>query len=186
MRFVAVCCLTLILAGCSKSRSFAPASKQTARPVSVSVLDATGSERILTAMFKDPNGASQIAEVTLSVMSNNVPPGGKGRWSAKECLIRYDVATNAIWLVPDVGGTWGSHSITAGSASTFSNSQCTVEASGSSAQIIGDALTVRVDLKFTPAFAGPKQVYLESEDTKGNWSSDYQRQFGSFTVAAVR
>jgi hypothetical protein len=118
-------------------------------------------------------------------MSNNVLPGTKSRWSANECLLRYDIATNAIWLVPNTGGTWGYSSITAGSSSKMSNSQCTVIASGSSAQISGDTVTVNFAMTFPAKFAGTKQLYLGSEDVNGNWNANYQQPFGSFTVATA-
>ncbi len=118
-------------------------------------------------------------------MSNNVLPGSRSKWSANECLLRYDIATNAIWLVPNIGGTWGYSSITAGSSSKMSNSQCTVIASGSSAQISGNTLTVNLEVAFPPKFAGVKQLYLGSEDVNGKWNGNYQQPFGSFTVAAA-
>jgi hypothetical protein len=158
---------------------------RSAAPVSAMLSVGTGSAQTITATFNDPNGGSQIAEVTISIMSDEVLPGGRSKWSSKECLVRYDIATNAIWLVPDVGGTWGSHPITAGTSSAFSNSQCTVVASGASAQISGNTLTVNIELKFTAEFAGTKQIYLASEDVNGNWSAGYQKQFGSFAVAAT-
>jgi hypothetical protein len=148
------------------------------------LVDAGSSQRF-TATFKDPKGGSHIREVTVSIMTDKVAPGGRSRWSANECLLRYDIAANAIWLVPDIGGTWGSHPIIGRSSSSFSNSQCTVVASGSSVEISGDTVTVYLELKFTSQFAGPKQLYLASEDVNGKWSANYQQQFGSFTVAAV-
>jgi hypothetical protein len=174
-------CFSLILCGCSTTRRSAPVI---ASPVSAMLSVDAGSPQKFTATFKDPDGGSQIAEVTLSIMSNNVLPGGRSRWSAGKCLVRYDVATNAIWLVPDMGGTWGPRPITAGSSSTFSNSQCTIMAAGSSAQISGNTVVVNLELKFTAQFTGTKQLYLASEDVHGKWSTNYQQQFASFTVAA--
>lgn len=183
MRFGLSLCFSLILCGCSTTRRSAPVI---ASPVSAMLSVDVGSPQRFTATFKDPNGGSQIAEVTLSVMSNNVVPGGKSGWSAHECLVRYDIATNAIWLVPEMGGTWGSRPITAGSSSTFSNSQCTVMAVGSSAQVSGDTVTVNLELKFTAQFTGPKQLYMTSEDVNGNWSTNYQQQFATFAVVAAQ
>jgi hypothetical protein len=87
-------------------------------------------------------------------------------------------------MVPNMGGTWGDRSITAGSSSTLSNSQCTVVASGSSAQISGNTLTVNLEVKFSAKFAGRKQLYLGSEDVNGNWSANFMQRFGCFTVVA--
>jgi hypothetical protein len=58
-------------------------------------------------------------------------------------------------------------------------------ASGSSARISGNTVTVNLEFKFTAGFAGKKQLYMASEDGNGNWSANYQQQFGSFTVAAA-
>ena len=182
MRFAVVLCCAFVLDGCLNTRTAVPG---TASPVSVTPSSGSGSEQIFTATYKDPNGGSQIAEATLSIMSNNVLPGGRSKWSAHECLLRYDIATNAIWLVPNVGGTWGYRSIAAGSSSTLNNSQCTVMATGSSAQISGNTVTVNLQMTFSAEFDGTKQLYLGSEDVKGNWSDNYQRQFGHFTVTAA-
>jgi hypothetical protein len=186
MRFVLVLCSCLAFGGCTKTRLFVPVATESASPVSAMLSVNAGSSQRFTAMFKDPKGASHIGEVTISIMSDKVAPGGRPRWSSNECLVRYDIAANAIWLVPDVGGTWGSHPIIGGSSSSFSNSQCTVMASGSSVEISGDTATVYLELKFTPEFAGPKQLYLESADVNGKWSANYQQPFGSFTVAAAQ
>jgi hypothetical protein len=183
MRFALILCFTLILEGCLRSRTVAPVAISSASPVSATLSPAEDSTQMFSATFKDPNGGSHVAEVTLSVMSNNVEPGSRSRWSANECLVRYDIPTNAIWLVPNIGGTWGSHPIIAGSSSTFGNSQCTVIASNSSARISGDTVAVNVELKFTAGFAGVKQIYTAIEDVNGNWNAKPQ-QFGSFTVAS--
>jgi hypothetical protein len=179
-------CPILVLAGCSRIRSFRPRASQSASPISAMLLVDAGSSQRITATFKDPKGGSHISEVTVSVMTDKIMPGGRSRWSSNECLVRYDVATNAIWLVPDLGGTWGSHPIVAGSSSSFSNSQCTVTGSGSSVEISGDTVTVYLELKFTPQFVGPKQLYLASADVSGKWSANYQQQYGSFAVVAAR
>jgi len=181
MRFAVVLCCALVLDGCLNIRT-APG---TASPVSVTPSAGRGSTQIFTATYEDPNGGSQIAEATLSIMSNNVLPGSRSKWSANECLVRYDIVSNTIWLVPNMGGTWGYHPITAGSSSTLSNSQCTVMASGSSAQISGNTVTVNLEVTFPAEFAGTKQLYMGSEDVHGRWSAKDKQQFGSFTVAAA-
>ena len=186
MRFALLICFSFVFGGCSRTHGPSPDAMQSGGPVSATLSVAAGTVQTITAVFRNAGGGSRIAEVTVSVMSDQLPPGGGSGWSTHECLLRYDVAANEIWLVPDVGGTWGSHSITAGSASTFSNSQCTVLASGSGARISGNLVTVDLALKFTDKFAGRKQIYLESEDADGKWSSNYKQQFGNFTVTASR
>ena len=183
MRFALALCSGLILVGCSKARMIVPSTTQSS-PISVISSASTGSSQKLAATFEDPNGGRHIKEVTVSIMSDKAMPGGRSRWSSNECLIRYDIETNGIWLVPDLGGTWGSHPIIAGSSSSFSNSQCTVLASGSSANVSGNTVTVTVEVRFTPRFAGLKHLYLGCADINGNWSTNYQQQFGTLTVEA--
>jgi hypothetical protein len=182
MRISLILCFSIALSGCTKDRAGA---RDKTSSVSATLSLGGGPSQTLTAMFEDPDGGSRIAEVTLSVMSNNVRPGAKSKWSASECLVRYDTADNAVWLVPDIGGTWGSHPIIAGSSTTFSNSQCTVVASGSSARVSGNTVTVDVELKFTSAFAGEKQLYTSSKDVNGDWSTTRQH-VGSFVAVAVK
>jgi hypothetical protein len=181
VRFALILCCALFLNGCSNAKT---AVHGTASPVSVTPSSGRGSTQTFTATYKNSTDASRIAEVTLSIMSDNVLPASRSGWSTNECLLRYDVATNAIWMVPNMGGTWGDRSITAGSSSTLSNSQCRVVASGSSAQISGNTLMVNLEVIFSAKFAGRKQLYLGSEDVNGNWSANYMQQFGSFTVVA--
>jgi len=185
MRISLILCFAIAVSGCTKDRTAVRDKTSPASSVSATLSAGGGPSQIFTAMFEDPDGGSQIAEVTLSVMSNNVRPGAKSKWSANECLVRYDIADNAIWLVPDIGGTWGSHPIIAGSSTAFSNSQCTVLASGSSAHVTGNTVTVHVELKFTNAFAGVKQLYTSSKDVNENWSAS-QQQNGSFVAFAVK
>jgi hypothetical protein len=183
VRFVALC-LTLLIAGCSKSRTSSSLTMQSAVPVSVTPSSGNGTAQVFTATYQDPKGGSHIAKAALSVMASNVQPGGRSGWSTNQCLLRFDLARNAIWLVPNMGGTWGYHSIIAGSSSELSNSQCTVMGSGSSAHTHGNMVTVSFEVKFTPGFAGEKQLYLQSADVNDKWSANYQQPFGSFTVAA--
>jgi hypothetical protein len=58
-------------------------------------------------------------------------------------------------------------------------------ASGSSAQISGNTAIVTVEVRFTPHFSGRKQLYLGCADINGNWSTNYQQQFGTLMAEAV-
>jgi hypothetical protein len=50
--------------------------------------------------------------------------------------------------------------ITPGTATTLTNSQCTLNGSGSSATKVGNTLTVNLSLTFKAAFSGPKVVFI--------------------------
>src|SRR5246500_3644136 len=155
---------------------------QSASPLSVTPGSSSGSAQLFSVTISDPNGAGDVAEGVLNIMSNVVP--GTTGWSAHECLLRYDFATNNIWIVPDAGGAW-SGPITAGSSATLTNSQCTVFAAGSFKQSSGNSVTANFQVTFTGGFAGAKQLYLEGEDIRGSWNTNFQQQFGSYTVSTT-
>jgi len=153
-------------------------------PVSVVISPGEGLGQRVTATFQDPKGGGHIREVTVSVMSDGLRPGDQRQWSAKQCLMRYDVQAQEIDLVPNMGGMWGTHAAKVGSSAMVKNSQCTVMAAGASSQVVGRSLTVNLLVEFSPEYAGEKRVYLQSEDAKGVWSANYQQAFGSLTVAS--
>jgi hypothetical protein len=169
------------LAGCRRA---APMRMDSSTPVSVVVSRGEGLEQRIAATFQDPRGGGHIREVTVSVMSGALRPGDEKKWSAKECLMRYDVTAQEIGLVPNMGGVWGTHVAKAGSSETLKNSQCTVMAAGASSQMAGRSLTVNLAVEFAPEFAGEKKIYLQSEDAEGVWSANYQQAFGSLTVSS--
>lgn len=154
---------------------------QSALPASVTV-GAGGSTRLFTATYTDSLGGTDMAEAVLHIENNNVIPGTPG-WSSNECGVRYDISTNNIWLVPDAGGTWNGP-IPAASNQVLYNSQCTVLALGTSAQISGNTITVNFLIMLSDAFDGTKQLYMASEDIRGAWNTNSQQQFGSFNVPA--
>ncbi|MBB5318809.1 hypothetical protein [Tunturibacter empetritectus] len=171
----------VVLTGC---RRVAPMRMDSSTPVSVAISPNGGSAQRLTAVFQDPKGGAHIREVTVSVMSGGLRPGDQRQWSAKQCLMRYDVQAQDINLVPNMGGVWGTHPAKVGSSSVVKNSQCTVMAAGASSQVAGKSLTVSLVVEFAPEFSGEKRIYLQSEDAEGVWSANYQQMFGSLTVAS--
>ena len=171
----------VLLVGC---RRVAPMRMDSSTPVAVAISPDGGLGQRFTATFQDPKGGAHIREVTVSVMSGELRPGERKKWSAKACVMRYDLQAQEIALVPNVGGMWGTHAVRAGSSETLKNSQCTVVAAGASSQVSGEILTVNLPMEFAPEFAGEKRVYLQSEDAAGVWSANYQQAFGRLTVAS--
>jgi hypothetical protein len=135
---------TVYAAGSPVLTSAAPASAE-----------GTGMNRTFTFTFSDSAGWQSIGVV--DVLINNFLNGQQA------CYIA--VLGNRLYLVDDAGdgGYAGGSPVTLGAASV-SNSQCTVNASGSSASGGGNTLTLMLNITFTPAFAGSKVVYLAARD----------------------
>ncbi|PWU11897.1 MAG: hypothetical protein C5B51_01805, partial [Terriglobia bacterium] len=96
-------------------------------------------------------------------------------------LYTYSTTPNTLQLANDAA-TGFSSPINVGSGSTLSNSQCTVSATGASATVAGNSVTVNVPLSFSPNFAGAKTVYGLATDVFAQNSA--WQTVGSWTVPA--
>jgi len=165
-----------IAIGCATVRSSAQPA-----PVSVTPSSGSGDSQVFTAVFSDANGGADISETDMYVMSG-VKPGSISGWSAHECIVRYQRATGAVAVVVDAGGAFGVSAVAGG---VSSNSQCTIFGSGSSATVSGSTLTVKFNIVFDGSdFSGTKQLYLFAKNNAGQFNSNYQQQFGSWTIPA--
>jgi hypothetical protein len=95
------------------------------------------------------------------------------------CTIYYDRTANTLWLLNDPASAWLGP-LTPGAAASLQNSQCTLNAAGSSVSGLGNNLTVNVALTFKAPFAGAKNIYMCPLDY-GGLSSNWQ-QMGSWTA----
>jgi len=104
-----------------------------------------------------------IQSFSLFIM-NGVAPDSESGWSTNECILNYTISSGVIRLVQDAGEAFLSNTAIAGTDQTVSNSQCTVLASLSSANISGNNVTFYVT--FTPALSGTKVgSYITSGST---------------------
>jgi hypothetical protein len=151
-------------------------------PVSVTPSSGSGGSQVFTVVVTDTNGATDISEVDMYVMSG-VKPGSVSGWSAHECIVRFQRAAGTVGLVVDAGGAFG---VSAAAGGVASNSQCTIFGSGSSATASGNTLTVKFNITFDGSvFSGAKQIYLAAGNNAGQWSTNFQQQFGSWTIPAL-
>jgi hypothetical protein len=139
--------------------------------VSVTPSSGTGSTQIFQFHFADANGFEDIGWTYYLFHTILTPAGG--------CYVYYKPGANGLWLRNDAGTAWLGP-VTLGSSSTLSNSQCTLNASLSSAAGSGNNLSVSLALSFTTAFAGAKNIYMYAADKSGA-SSDWQLR-GAWTV----
>jgi hypothetical protein len=139
--------------------------------VSVTPPSGSGSRQTFSYLFSDPNGFADIVSAQMLLNSSLSAVSG--------CYVLFSPGLNALWLRNDAGTAWQGP-VTPGSRSTLQNSQCTLNAAGSSSSGSGTNLTVNVSLTFKPAFTGAKTNFMETKDgvnQTSNW-----RAMGTFTV----
>ncbi len=140
----------------------------------VSPSSGSGATQTFSFVVADPNGFADIAWVEMLFNSSLN--------TAQACYIRFDRAANSVSLYTDSGGaTTGPLAL--GSAGTLQNSQCTVNASGSSSFGAANDLTVNLSITFQSSFSGSRLIYARAQDNGGellNWI-----QVGSWTVPAA-
>jgi hypothetical protein len=129
-------------------------------PVPVSVIPNNGNTlaTTLTFTFSDPNGVTDLVSTQININSALVV--------SQSCYVYYVRATNLIYLANDAGTFQGS--LPLGAAGTMQNSQCVLNAVGSSATASGTTLTLNVALTFAAGFAGSKNIYMESQNVTLN------------------
>jgi hypothetical protein len=140
-------------------------------PIGVSVSPGTGTglTQKFTLVYSDPNGVSDVKNVSVLFNTSKAP--------SHACDILYSVAANRLYLYNDAGTTL-SAGVAPGSATSVSNSQCTLTGTGSSFSASGNDVTLKAALTFTGTFTGKKNVYLSAAGKtsssgfveKGTWT----------------
>jgi hypothetical protein len=149
-----------------------PATSTNLAPAPVAVTPSSGSglTRTFQLTYSDQNGASTLAGA--GVLINKAVSG------ANACWLYYEASTNRIWLANNQATGWSSAK--PGSGTTLQNSQCSLNAGGTSVAISGNTLKLSVPITFKAAFAGTRTLYLYAQDKPG-LSSGY-RALGTWTV----
>ena len=135
-----------------------------------------GTPQTLSFTVNDTNGASDIGVV--NVLVNNFIDG-RGA-----CYLAYVASTNTLFLVDDAGdggGPFAGGMQLNGAAGSIQNSQCSINAVGSSAVASANSLTLTLNTTFKPAFAGNRLVYVAGRDVAGGNNTDWQA-LGTWTV----
>ncbi len=116
----------------------------------------SGFNQTFTLRYNHPGGVAQIGVVNALV--NNALIGSNA------CYIAYSQPLGVLYLVNDGGvGVGLSSALTLGGTGAVSNSQCTVNAAGSSAVASGNSLVLTLNVTFTANFMGNKVVYLAGQ-----------------------
>ena len=121
-------------------------------PVSLSPSSGSGRSRIFTAVYSDPNGGRDLANLHLLFNTRLSLFNG--------CSVLYSRVTNAFYLSNDLGDVLSSQ-VTPGSTAQVSNSQCTLSGTGSSYSVSGNDITLQVALAFNSNI--PQQKWTASD-----------------------
>jgi hypothetical protein len=134
-------------------------------PSSVSSGAGSGLTQAFTFTFQDPNGYADLA--VTDILVNNFLNG------IAACYVAFAPASASsgyLYLVDDAGDggyAAGSPMALPGSG-TLSNSQCTINGTGSSVSASGNTLTLTLSITFTSAFSGNKIVYMAARSNTQN------------------
>jgi hypothetical protein len=142
-------------------------------PTGVTPASGTGSSQTFTISYSDTQGYAVIHSSLIIVNGSLSIPNG--------CYLYFSPSAKTLYLNNDAGTSWQGP-ISIGQSGTLSNSQCTVNAAGSSTSGSGNILTLNLALTFLASFAGAKGVYTDVYD--GTLDSGWV-QLGTFTVTAV-
>jgi len=124
-----------------------------------------GTSQLFTFTAVDPSGVGHISAIQTIINSTLAGAGS--------CLVAYDSARNTLQLADDAGTSWSS-TLAVGGTGTIANSQCAVQAPGSSVSAVVDTITLVIPITFAPGFAGPKIIFGQAANTEGgssNWQS---------------
>jgi hypothetical protein len=137
--------------------------------VSVNPSAASGTSQVFTAVYSDTAGAGALAGELFLI---NAGINGVGA-----CYVQ--VYSGGIYLVNDAGS--GVAGPLTGSG-TLSNSQCTLNGTGSGVTSAGNNVTATISITFKSSFAGAKSIYMYTADSTAN--TGWQAR-GTYTVTSV-
>ena len=124
-------------------------------------LAVAGATQTLVFRYTHSNGFGQLGVV--NALINQYLDGNAA------CYIAFSQPLNVLYLVNDLGpGSGISAGLTLGGAGSVSNSQCTINAAGSSAVSSGTTLTLTLNVTYKTPFLGNKVIYLAAQDQAGN------------------
>jgi hypothetical protein len=159
-----------VMLGCQSEAPTSPSVAAAPRTSTISPASGTGLTQTFSVVFSDSEGVSQI---TVARVLFNAAIDGR-----QACYVYFERDSGSLLLVNDSGE--GSSSQPLGGKVGLENSQCRVDAGGSSVTVQGGQLNLNLALAFKRGFSGPKNVYLAVED-KGGKSTGFQAR-GTWTV----
>ena len=148
------------LAGWKPTSLFTPLRPNNRPPVAVSVTPSNGGgvNQSFTMVYSDPDGAEDLVWVAGKIAATSR--------QQQACSFYAEVANGRLWLSKDNGEGWAGP-ILAGQSGTIANSQCTIVDRSSSLTMVGNQVSLRLALSFSPTYSGDKVIYLQTLDKSG-------------------
>jgi hypothetical protein len=148
--------------------------------VSLAPASGQGASQTFTLTVSDPAGANDLASVQL-LFANSTS-------LSSACAVTYIAQQKNLGLTNDAGTGYAGY-VTPGQAGSVSNSQCTLNGSGSSIQSSGNSLLMAVSLQFSTAFASvgtgaAKTIYAAPVNSAGQGPSGGMVAMGTWTIPA--
>lgn len=122
------------------------------RAISIAPATGTSTNSTLSFTYEDQTSASNIR--TAWALVNTALDGSRG------CYVSYYAPDNLLFLFPDDGNGANVTMMPLTGTGNLQNSQCRIDAQGSSVEKNGPRMTVNLNLTFRSAFAGPKAIWL--------------------------
>jgi hypothetical protein len=135
-----------------------------------------GTNRSLAFNLSDNKGAGDLGIV--NVLINNFIDGRRA------CYVAYIAASNSLVLVNDggdAGGPFAGSMVLNGSGNGIENSQCKINAAGTSAAPSGNFFKLTLNVMFKSAFAGNKVFFVAGRDRSDGNNTDWQAA-GTVTI----
>ena len=124
--------------------------------VAVSPDSGIGGSQTFTMLYSHTIDLANLRVLRVRFGAKNVGPG--------TCSVRYLMA-GSVELLNDAGTEWTPGTMGHG---TLSNSQCKLNLTGSSVQGAGPNVALVLNITFSPAFIGAKNIYLSASDAVSN------------------
>jgi hypothetical protein len=134
----------------------------------------SGESQTYTFTFSDSNGWQDLS--IADVLMNNFLNGHHA------CYVAYSVPYETLYLVDDAGDAGGpfAGTMVLPGTGTISNSQCTVNGTGSSAVGSGNTLTLTLNMSFTGTFMGNRILYTAARN--GGTANSGWQALGAWAV----
>jgi hypothetical protein len=129
-------------------------------PTGISPTSGSGLSGSLTFTFNDAIGVQAFTVVDVLIRDSL-----DGRHA---CYAAFQPSTGSVFLVDDAGDAGGPFAgMVLPTASSVSNSQCTINGTGTSFSASGNLLSLTLNITFAVGFAGNKVIYLSAQDAFG-------------------